>query len=142
MITPRTPDRISSWWVIFHPKSETPWVNRVVPGRFKHVTVVGYSPVADMIVFFDTAFGRAAIAVLPRSESALAELDRWAGGCSILKMATVDRPLVKRPPLAPLWCVPMVRALVGVPGGALRPDKFWRDCLRHGAEILQDVVLR
>lgn len=124
----------SRWILAFARRSTSRWVNRV-PGKYKHVMAMGYVAEMDSWVFFDWRLGHADI-YAARGDGAKQLMAHYADGADLLGMpARRDRSAAIR---CGLWCVPSVKHLVGIRGGALRADALWRDCLRQGAEILSD----
>ena len=125
----------SSWLLVFHTKCRTPWVNRLVIGRYKHVSAVGWVANAQSWVFYDPTLQRTQILVLP-DQLGIETYARLAVGNAVLQMPVLERRGSAR---LGFWCVPAIKHLVGLRSGALRPDVLWRDCLANGAkEICQD----
>ena len=136
MIVQIEPDEITTWFLAFYGRSSVAWLDRLVPGRFKHVSAFGYSHGARVWVFYDFGFTRARVFVLPAGERANAMLGEWTAEASVLKINSGQG----RAPWLRLgfWCVPAMRHLVGVRSGALLPDGLWRDCLQQGAGTVFD----
>ncbi|MDE2040648.1 MAG: hypothetical protein KGJ45_11630 [Elusimicrobia bacterium] len=128
---------VESWFLVFHPRCGSNFWQRVVPGRFKHVRAFAWAESVRVWVFYDVWFtGGARVTLAPGGEIGDALVGQYVEGAAVLKMR---RGPERFPPLSTLvgfWCVPAVRRLVNLPGGALRPDALWRDCLAHGAEIV------
>lgn len=124
----------SAWLLIFHRECRTPWVNRLVPGRFKHVSAVGWCALADCWVIYDPTLQRTQILVLPDKLGPLAYA-RMAVGNSVLQMPVLEQRASGR---LGFWCVPAIKHLVGLRSGALRPVTLWRDCLANGAKVISD----
>lgn len=136
MITFREAQEVTDWMVVFH-KSSASWVGRVVPGRFKHVSMLGWAPLAKVWIMFDVALTQSKMIVLPEGKAALDRIAIWTADCSILKMTSVVR--VSKAPRFGNWCVPSARHLLGLSGGAvLTPDHLWKECLRHNAKVVFD----
>jgi hypothetical protein len=119
------------WFLIFE---DTPRriLRRLIPGPWKHVRAVGWVPDQRLWLFYDVGLTRTSVAVAPdcpgAREAALPD------GVTILAMQAGERP-----PLWPrigFWCVPAVAHLVGLRSCALSPMGLYRDCLRHGAEVV------
>lgn len=129
----------SRWIVAFARRSASPWVNRLVPGRYKHVMAMGYVAEMDAWLFFDWRLGHADI-YTARGDGARQLMAHFSEGADLLGMpARRGRAVAFH---TGLWCVPAVKHLVGIRGGALRPTTLFRDCLRQGAEIISDEVQR
>jgi hypothetical protein len=120
------------WLLIFETKSH--WlVERLCPGKFKHVCAAGYVPAIDTWLVYSvdldgTKFG----AFRPGKD-----FQDW------LAIAVVRAGVLRMPagkpgalPWLTFWCVPAIKHLVGIRGGALWPDQLWRYCLANGAEIV------
>jgi hypothetical protein len=96
-----------------------------------HVSAVGYDPEGGVYVMVDPH--RFAIEVRALSP---AEFDRWAalqfmlGGEVYRIAAREDTPLW----FPGLWCVGVVKRLVGLRSGALSPGGLRRDLVRAGAQ--------
>lgn len=138
MITVRQPDEITTWFVVFWPGT-MPGLNRWtrwVPGHFKHVSAFGYSPACLTWVWYDVGLAGTAVKVLPDTKESERILGLWVDGCTVLHMSAGKR--VGPAARLGMFCVPAIRHLLAVPGGAVRPDGFWRDCLRHGAKVVID----
>lgn len=136
MIVVREPDEIRRWFIVFWPGS-VPGLNRwtrAVPGRFKHVSAFGYSDPCKTWVWYDVGLTGTEVRVLPGTKQSELLLGEWTLGCEVLVIAAGRRPnAVAR---LGMFCTSAVRHLCAVPGGALLPDGFRKDCLRHGAEVV------
>ena len=119
------------WQVCFVRRAEMWWVDRFVPGRFKHVSVAGWISDTQTWVFFDINLWRTSVKVLPleAGDVRYALAQRHA---KVLKVkARRDGRMLLR---FGFWCVPGVKHLLGVRSGALLPAGLWRDLVRSGAE--------
>jgi hypothetical protein len=125
------------WLVLFHTRS-TPWVERLVPGKFKHISALGHVADAGAWVSYSYECGRTRISLIREGE----DFWRWYEAAS-------EDAAVLRFPAPPfehgpwrwrlgLSCVSAVKHLLGVRGGALWPDGLWRLLLANGAEIVTD----
>jgi hypothetical protein len=139
MLVMREPDEVRLWNLVFWDDSALP-LARWIPGRFKHVAAYGYAPLCLTWVVVDRNWHGLDLKVFPRTDDAMAKIQAWSRSAKSVLALPPSRP-VKPSPLG-FWCVPAMRALVGVPGGALFVDGFYRDCLRAGAEILFDEPTR
>ena len=137
MIYVARPQLVEEWFVVFHERCASPFWQRAVPGRFKHVRAFAWVEGVRAWVFYDVWLtGGSRITLSPGGEMGDMMMGQFIEGASVLKMTA--RPDA-RPSLSTLvgfWCVPAVRRLLNLPGGALMPDALWRDCLAHGAEIV------
>ena len=133
MIVRRDAEEVRDWFVAFHSWAPTWWV-RLIPGRFKHVCVFGYSGAARTWIFLDTSLAAMRVILLPDGKVAQDMLAHWSADASVLKIRSRDG-LPSRLRIG-LWCVPAVKLLLGLRSGALRPDGLWRDCLKAGATVV------
>jgi hypothetical protein len=125
-----------SWLLVFHTSTSLPRLDRWLPGRFKHVSAIGYVDEGDVWLIYDVHhLGTAVRAVIGDAGRLLAARVLSANG--VLRVP-VRRDRCLLPRLA-FWCVPAMKHLVGSRSGALRPDALWRDLVRDGAEIIRDV---
>lgn len=127
-----------TWLVVFQSKSSMWWINRFVPGRFKHVVAAGWVEASKVWIFYEVYWGRTSVQAMPEAEGT-AYFGRLMGAdpdAAVLRVeAREARPACFR---LGFWCVPAVKHLVGLRSGALRPDRLWRDCIASGAEIVHD----
>ena len=131
------------WLVAFHESAGTPWV-RWVPGRFKHVSAVGYFREARSWIVFDPTIVGTRLIVFADTDAGLNQLGRWLNDALVVRINAQSQDLeaMKARGGAPLgfgrlgfWCVPAVRHLVAVSSRALLPDALLRDCLKNGGTI-------
>lgn len=121
------------WWtVVFHREAATRWASWLAWGKYKHVSAYAYVPFLHVWVFFDVNMCGSHIVVAADGAPAEALIQTVIAGADLVK---IRRRIAGRDPVIPPlagWCVPSIRRLLGVPGSALRPDAFLRDCLAHG----------
>jgi hypothetical protein len=134
MFRPAVVAEVRSWWVVFHERADCWWVDRFVPGRFKHVQA--FAIVNGIMVFLCPALGRTGVLVAPESEAGWDFAERFIGDGEVVRVPVQDR--AARVPRLGFWCVPAIAHLVGLPSGALRPDTLWRDCCAVGERIPRD----
>jgi hypothetical protein len=122
------------WQLCFSRKSATAFANFLPIGRYKHVRAFGYVAHINTWIFFDPSWRRTTIRVA-RGDAANALIHEFLYLADVIQM-----PACERAGAAPLfgWCAPAVAHLLGLASGALRPDALFRDCLRHGGELLAD----
>lgn len=120
------------WNVVFNREAASGW-SRWVPGIFKHVRAYAFLPALEVWVFYDVAFSGTRIAVVPQGPAAIEAIYSFIGpeGCS--EIVSVKRQAMRRRrfPLGN-FCTAALRHLLNLPGGALLPDGFYRECLRNG----------
>jgi hypothetical protein len=122
------------WAVCFTRKSATRWANWLPIGRYKHVRAFGCVPEINTWIFFDPSWRRTTIRVA-RGDAANELIREFLYLADVIQMPVCER---RRAPPIFGWCVPAVAHLLGLPSGALRADRLFRDCLRHGGELLAD----
>lgn len=122
----------TSWCVVFNVEASSWWM-RLIPGRFKHVRAYAFIPKTRTWLFYDVHFGGTELMAIPDGPDARAAIWSYIGppGCSYV--VSVPR-LPRRRRWFPWsnWCTPALRHLLNLPGSALRPSAFYRDCLDHG----------
>lgn len=122
------------WNVIFYRSSPSRLVRLLAVGTFKHVSALGYVSGTDMWVHVNVSMGRMTVNVFPNSM-----LDRIMGPLTLNTDVLIFEPEksdLKLRVRAGWWCVPTVAQLLGIRSCALRPDRLYRQCLNHGAQII------
>ena len=127
------PDAIepSYWNVVFHPSQTR--LDRLLLGRFRHVSAFTYIPGVAAWVMVDCQWGGMRIAFIPR----LAVLIAYTSGCTVVKF---DRRY-QRFALASrfgFYCVPAIKQLLGLSCVAVRPDALYRAIINNGGEIINE----
>lgn len=131
------------WLIAFHESAHAWWV-RHIPGRHKHVSVIGFFPEAKAWVMIDPALWGTRLLIYADTDAGLNELARWVDDATVVRMPAggqdLDALRARRARGLGLgrlgsWCVPAVRHLTGVRSRALLPDTLLRDCLREGGVI-------
>jgi|SRR5581483_605474 len=121
-----------SWCVVFNVEGDSGWA-RWVPGRFKHVRAFAFVPKSRIWIFYDVNFSGTELMAIPDGPDARATIWSFIGppGCSCV--VSVPR-LPKRSRWFPWtnWCTTSLRHLLNLPGSALRPTSFYRECLENG----------
>jgi hypothetical protein len=138
VIVQLSPGEVTQWFVAFYPSCANRWLDRLVPGRFKHVNAFGWSENARTWVLYEVGLWGTRVFVFPAGRAGERELSAWTETASILRLDRAE----KQPGMwlrLGFWCVPATRHLLGLRGGALLPDGLWRDCLRAGAKVIHDA---
>lgn len=131
------PAGAKGWLIVFHRRS-TWWVERICPGRFKHVSAVGFVPEANAWLALSWELGRMRALVVP-DDKFLGWFGGWCGeDAGVLRMAAPEFDLGSWRPRVGLFCCSMVAHLLGLRGGALLPGGLWRLLLANGAELVTD----
>jgi len=127
------------WLVVFDRRAATWWADLVAFGRRKHVRCFRWVKECDCALFFDCQFSGTFIHVLCEDE-AIQLMGEWMADADVLQIEVAPshsgprRQRLLAP--SPLLCTTSVARLLGLPC-ALRPDALYRQCLRHGATIVQ-----
>jgi hypothetical protein len=124
------------WTLVFCKSATSKWVQRLVPGKYKHVRAYAYLPAAKAWLFYDVTMIGTSIRLAPDTDETVR---------TIIYPFTKDADLLsikhqgptRWPPLFG-FCVPAIKHLIGLNSGALLVDAFFRDCLRAGAMRLGD----
>ena len=136
MIIYREPQEVTDWMIVFHTDCQTR-LFRAIPGRFKHVSLLGWAQLAKVWIMLDVSLSQSKMIVLPESQAARDRIAIWTKGCAILRMEA--RVRTSKKPRFGGWCVPSARHMLGLSGGAvLTPDHLWKECLRNGAKVIFD----
>lgn len=123
-----TPTR---WLLVFNRKAETWWGHIAACGTYKHVRAFGYVAASDAYIFYDVQFDGTRLCIA-RGDHARRLMADWTQDADVLSVEA-------RPGLncqrwwQPLLCTTATAHLVGLPSGALRPDRLYAHCLRNGA---------
>lgn len=126
------------WLVLFHRRS-TRWAERLTPGRFKHVSVVGYVHSAGAWVHLSWELHRLRVNVVSDLE-----FDGWlagvtgAAGAGVLRVRGPALDLDGWRPRLPC-CTSLVAHALGLRRGALWPAGLWRHLRALGAEVVIDA---
>jgi hypothetical protein len=118
------------WLICFARCSGLWWVD-LIPGTYKHVRAFAYTAETDCYVFYDPCLRTTMVTA--RGAGARHLMEAWARNAAILTMTPLSAQRLR---LSPFSCVTAIASLLGLPGGALRPDGLYRQCLRHGARIV------
>jgi hypothetical protein len=120
------------WMVVFDRAAASRWASLVAMGRYKHARCFGFVASCDCWVFVDCQFAGMAVQVA-RGEGVRRLIAEWTSDADVL--AIDARPPGPWFPL-PMVCTVAVARVVGLPVRALRPDGFFRLCLKHGASVI------
>lgn len=109
----------------------TKWWDRLCDPQYRHVACYGWAADAGAWVLIDPAEN-----VCFATAVSQAGLEVWltanAGEItSIVNIKPVNRFEGWRRPFP--WCTSIISHVIGLPGGALRPQALRRDLFRHGA---------
>ena len=138
MFIQRTPELVSRWYLAFHLKRNDWWGERLIPGRFSHVSAFSYLDGPKVWVLVDhTPRRTGTVGIWPSDHHIPSELGVWVANCSILRADVRQREGFR--PRFGFWCVTAVKDLLGSESGALSPEGLWNDLVRAGAQIVHDA---
>lgn len=124
-----------NWLVVFYPESLFRWVNWLVPGRFKHVSLITFVPQANAWLFYSVEPTRGPVELWPGDRKGSLRFAEVTAGATVVKFPNaVQRSSWLR---AGWWCVPAAKHALGVRSGALWPDQLYRYLMANGGEIVK-----
>src|SRR6516165_6354406 len=131
MDTQVLPDAIepSYWNVVFHP-SETR-LDRLLLGRFRHVSAFTYVPGMAAWVMVDCQWGGMRIALIPRINVLIA----YTSGCDVIKFDRRYQRFALSSRFG-FYCVPAIKQLLGLSCVAVTPDRLYRHLIANGGELI------
>jgi hypothetical protein len=120
------------WNVVFNREAASGWA-KWVPGRYKHVRAYAFIPATRMWLFYDVSFTGTEISAIPHGPDSYAKIFEFIGPDGASDIVSVRR-LPDRKRMFPWsnWCTAALRHLLQLPGRALSPTAFHRDCLANG----------
>jgi len=125
------------WFICFVKESQAWWVRWLACGRYDHVRCFAAIGGMNLWVFYDVTLKGVTLQVARDGPAAEKLIAAWIAGADVLHF---ERREAGGLPRWPVWsCVTAVKHLVGLPGGALRPDRLWRDLVAHGARTFDDA---
>lgn len=130
------PTEPARWTVVFHRTASNWFFSAIAMGEFKHVSAFSWVPSLMVWVIYDVSFERTKIEILPDTEESKARLAQIIRGNCIVTM-NVRHDAV---PLGRFgfFCTSAIKHLLGLRGGALRPDSLFRLCVANGGEVCDD----
>ena len=126
----RTPEEVQRYHLAFHCKRGDWWFERLIPGRFTHVSAFAYLTGPRMWLLIENSpRTNARVCLWPDDGDVTMPpgLIAWTSNCSILA-ADVRRRYDFRLKLG-FWCVSAAKDLIGSRSRALSPEGCWRDLL-------------
>jgi len=120
----------NEWFVVFHTKAMNRWLALLACGKFKHVSALAYCPGFKAWLLFDAQWTGMRLILMPH-ETAKTFYAEYTADCVVLKMTRVHRTMPVSTRLG-FYCVTATKHLLGLHTGALRPDAFYRACLKAG----------
>lgn len=124
------------WCVVFHRKAASRAFSLIAMGRFKHVAAFAHLPAQRAWLYFDLQFSHLRNAVIPDTPEGRALLGSLIDDTEIVRMRR--RGGRARWMRFGLICTTAVKHLLGLSGGALRPDALYRYCLQNGGVVLDE----
>ena len=125
------------WTVVFHRVAGNRFFSWLAMGHFKHVSAFAWVPDLKVWLVYDVSFRRTRIVLLPDTPESKAHLAKIiTGNCMVTLNARHDAFPVMR---FGLLCTTAIKHLLGLSGGALRPDALFRLCVREGGAVSDDA---
>ena len=132
------------WTLVFCKKPGRWWVRLLAWGRYHHVKAVAYLPRLRAWLFYDVRFnGTRVLLAHADAPGTSAFVQDYLDNCDTIVMPRVPIPRRVAPQIG-FWCTIAMKHLVGIRSRALRPDRFWQDCIAAGGRPhanLSTVVL-
>jgi hypothetical protein len=116
----------AEWFIVFHTKSATRWLGLITPGRYKHVSMVGYMAVYEAWLLYDVRLGGTCLQLLTKA-AALA----WMHDCDVIQIKPTGAHIGLRCRFG-FTCVTAVKHLLGLLCVAPTPTALYRHILRNG----------
>lgn len=135
MIVRVQPERAMRWQVVFWEDAATPFWQRVIPGRFKHVSLLACLPDAQAWTHVDLGWAAREIWVLPEAKISHDLMGATFAHATIVEFAAAETP-GRRPWL--YSCVGVARHVLGLKCVCLTPDGLYRALIRHGGQVRHD----
>jgi hypothetical protein len=123
------------WYLCFVRRADQWWVRLLSAGRYSHVRAYTCWPGSRIWLFYEASLKGTELRVAADgSREADVLIAAWQSGADVMEVRAGEYRGLPRPPV--YSCVALVKALIGSPSGALRPDRFWRDCLAAGGRMV------
>lgn len=123
------------WFLCFYEKCIYPWLNRVIPGPYRHVNAIGHCRNAGIWLFYDVGWPKTRIFCAWDTPPTLDIIARWTQGATIVEFAPIEPSMLRIPLL--FVCTPAIGHLVGLKGAVL-PSTLYRKALKSGGRIILD----
>ena len=125
------PDAIEPdyWNVVFHPSTNR--LNRLLLGRFQHVSAFTYIPGTGAWLLYDCQWGGVRIALIPRINVLVA----YTRGANVVKFERRYQKFALTSRFG-FYCVPAVKQLLGLSCVAATPDGLYRHLIVNGGELI------
>lgn len=130
-----------TWCLAFYRKTKWPWMDKLIPGEFKHVNCFGLAKRTGVWIFLDTKIHRTDLYTCWDNEDMPRVLEIWTRGCDVIEVAAGGGGFSWASRLG-LWCVPMVAHVTGIKAGAVFPSGLHRHCLKTGGRMIQNASAR
>lgn len=136
----------NKWFVAFRARTSHRWL-----GRFDHVSCFGWVDEAQQYVFYETAGDRTWLRLVPaeiaEGKMKTAERSEYDGGdigyfAACGPVVAIDVAPGRRPLPGQRFVpghVAAIARLIGLPSLSARPDAFYRDCIRAGGVIQNEL---
>jgi hypothetical protein len=124
------------WNVVFHPSRTR--LERILLGRFRHVSAFTYVPGFKAWLIFDVQWGGVRLALFSH-QAALEHFLELVGDCTIVKFYRQHRDRLITARLG-FYCVPAVKCLLGLSCVAVTPGALYRHLMNNGGVLLGESV--
>ena len=123
-----------TWTLVFCKKPGRWWVRLLAWGRYHHVKAVAYLPRLRAWLFYDVRFnGTRVLLAHADAPGTSAFVQDYLDHSDTMVMPRVPIPRRVAPQIG-FWCTIAMKHLVGIRSRALRPDRFWQDCIAAGGK--------
>jgi hypothetical protein len=123
-----------TWTLVFCRKPGRWWVRLLACGRYNHVKAVAYLPQLRAWLFYDVRFNGTHVRLAEiDAPGTRASLQDYLADSDTVMMPRLPTPR-RRAPQIGFWCTIAMKHLVGIRSRALRPDRFWQDCIAAGGK--------
>jgi hypothetical protein len=123
----------SYWNVVFHPSKSR--LNRLLLGRFQHVSAFAYVPGFRCWVIYDCQWGGTRISFVSHGTLIVP----FIRDCSVIKFDRVYKPFVLTSRFG-FYCVPAIKSLLGLSCVAATPDGLYRHLINNGGMLFNERV--
>jgi hypothetical protein len=122
------------WIVVFTRQAHSRLFSFIAFGRLKHVLALSWVPAINAWLVYDPGYWNTRVYAVLGTPEGNAEIASLCRGNVVVSMPRRDgRARLLR---AGVFCTSAIKHLVGMTGGALRPDAMFRHCLAQGGAVI------
>ena len=123
-----------NWILVFCKNPGRWWVRLLAWGRYHHVKALAYLPRMRGWLIYDVKFNGTRLMLAHEDDPGTrAFLRDYLDNTDTIAMPHMPMPRRAFPQLG-FWCTIAMKHLVGIRSRALRPDRFWQDCVAAGGK--------